>query len=244
MYKTGPLFNFLKNAHFLQEVFIKCIARKPWIIDFTVEKIAAFKKAFNFVNVEGVPGDYVEFGVFEGTSMITAFECHRCTMQPENLERKFWGFDSFEGLNFSKSGEHHATYRDGDFKSDFEVARGRLRKCLKQRVRWELVKGYLEETVAGATAPELGIESVAVALFDLDLGAPTKLALDFIKPALHQGSVLIFDEYFWYKGDASKGEAFAFNTFREENPQIEFRHFMDYGVGARIFIVGSVGAPG
>ncbi len=89
MYKTDLVFKILKNAHFLQRLFIKCVARTPWIVDFTLEKIAAFKKIFNFVNVESVAGDYVEFGVFEGTSLITAFECHICTKQVANPQRKF-----------------------------------------------------------------------------------------------------------------------------------------------------------
>jgi len=103
-----------------------------------------------------------------------------------------------------------------------------------------LVKGYLEDTVSNVTTREIGIEAVAVVLFDLDLGPATKLALDFVKPALQQGSVLIFDEYFWYRGDTKKGEAAAFARFQEENPQFEFRDFMDYGVGARVFVLGAI----
>jgi len=116
----------------------------------------------------------------------------------------------------------------------------RLRRSFKKRAPWELVKGYLEDTVSNTTAPELGIETVSVVLFDLDLGSATKLALDFVKPALQQGSVLIFDEYFWYRGDTAKGEAAAFAMFQEENPQFEFRNFMNYGVGARVFVLSAI----
>jgi hypothetical protein len=190
--------------------------------------------------VESVAGDYVEFGVFEGTSFITAFECHICTKQNANPLRKFWGFDSFQGLRFTDTDDQHASFKNGDFKTDYEMVKRRLRKNFKTRAPWELVKGYLEDTVSDVTAPELGIEAVSVVLFDLDLGPATTLALDFVKPALQQGSVLIFDEYFWYKGDTAKGEAAAFARFREENPQFEFRNFMDYGVGARVFVLGAI----
>ncbi len=240
MYKTDLIFSILKNAHSLQRLFIKCVARTPWIVDFTLEKIAAFKKIFNFVNVENVAGDYVEFGVFEGTSFITAFECHICTKQTVNPQRKFWGFDSFEGLRFGDSDEQHASFQNGDFKADYEMVESRLRRSFKKRAPWELVKGYLEDTVSNTTAPELGIETVSVVLFDLDLGPATKLALDFVKPALQQGSVLICDEYFWYRGDTAKGEAAAFAMFQEENPQFEFRNFMNYGVGARVFVLSAI----
>ena len=240
MYKTDLLFAILKRSHGLQRLLVKAIARTPWIVDFTLEKIAAFKKVFNFVNVENVAGDYVEFGVFEGTSFITAFECHMCTKQIANPERKFWGFDSFQGLRFTDADERHPSFQNGDFKADYEMVKRRLRKSFKKRAPWELVKGYLEDTVSNVTAPQMGIEAASVVLFDLDLGPPTKLALDFVKPALHQGSVLIFDEYFWYRGDNAKGEAAAFTRFQEENPQFEFRHFMDYGVGARVFVVGAI----
>ena len=55
-----------------------------------------------------------------------------------------------------------------------------------------------------------------MAFFDMDLGSPTLIGLEFIKNSLNVGSIIAFDEYYAYKGSL-KGEYYAFEKFRENN---------------------------
>ena len=65
----------------------------------------AFKAAVRFINYELVPGDICEFGCYTGRSLASLTYCHQKYFQDENkhnqkssIQRKVYGFDSFEGL--------------------------------------------------------------------------------------------------------------------------------------------------
>ena len=187
------MFASLKNAYRLQELMIRLVARRHPQVEHSLEKIRGLKKAFHFVNYEGVPGDYVEFGMFEGASFIAALEAHLATRAVSDIERAFWGFDSFEGLRFDQEAASHHRLAEGHFQTSYERVERRIKRNFGYRAEWHIVRGFLQETIADKTPSELGIERVAVAMFDLDLEEPTRLGLRFIRPALQEGSVLLFD---------------------------------------------------
>lgn len=234
----SKLLGLAAGAHGLQNVVIDLLSR--WHPQFvhSLEKIKAIKMAFHFVNYEGVEGDYLEFGVFEGASFITSFKSHRATNQ--GTERRFVGFDSFEGLRFDEGEASHESLKPGTFATSYERVKSRIGSVLKDRVEWHLVQGFVDVTLESDTVKALNVEKVAVAMFDMDLGEPTKLALKYVGPRLSVGSVLIFDEFFMFKGDAAAGEAGALDEFLRANPNIKVRRYLDYGAGGRVFIVSAV----
>ena len=71
----------------------------------------------------------------------------------------------------------------------------------------------------------------------MDLGEPTLIALEFIKNTLNEGSILAFDEYFAYKGNLLKGEYYAFETFKKNNPQLIFQTYKTWGIRSKSFIL-------
>ena len=74
-------------------------------------------------------------------------------------------------------------------------------------------------------------------MIDCDLKESTTLALNFAKPTLQEGTIIIFDDFNYYKGNGNKGEYGAFDDFKSTNPNIEFRRIFDYGYSGRAFIV-------
>jgi len=234
------LLRFAKGAHVLQNGLIGVLAR--WHPEFvhSVEKIQAIKMAFHFVNYEGIQGDYVEFGVFEGASFISAYKCHRATNAPLQVQRRFFGFDSFQGLRFDEGEAVHRRLELGRFATDYPMVKRRVAKVIRNEVEWQLVPGFLDETLTSEDTAKFRIDKIAMALFDLDLGEPTKLALDFVAPRLQEGSAIIFDEFFMFRGDNDAGEAGALKTFAAAHPNIVLRRYRDYGGGGRVFIVTKV----
>lgn len=239
--KKNPELSSLRNAYRLQELVIRIVARRHPQIEHSLEKIRGLKKAFHFVNYEGVPGDYVEFGMFEGASFISALHAHLGSRGPIPTERRFWGFDSFEGLRFDDEPQRHHQLGQGAFQTDRERVEQRIRRAFGGRAEWHIVQGFLEDTLAANGGIEkLGIEQVAVAMFDLDLEEPTRIALREIRPALQEGSVLVFDEPFFFKGNPQRGEAGALKEFRAQNPDLTLRRYCDYGFGGRVYIVSGI----
>ncbi|MCC6191826.1 MAG: hypothetical protein IT318_22585 [Anaerolineales bacterium] len=228
------MFHLAKRAHWLQTLAVRLVAAVHPAIEHNVGKTLALKQAFYYAALEALPGDYVEFGVFEGTSLIAAFENDRRLRPREVPPRKFWGFDSFEGgFKYIDPRDRHPFFREGEFASSQAETAGRLARYFRDRAPWQLVPGYFEETLAGKTASDFGIQAAAVTLVDCDLGTPAELALDFIRPALHPGSVLILDDYFAYRGSRQAGIAGAFERFRARCPELTFRRLFDYGHGGR-----------
>ena len=77
-------------------------------------------------------------------------------------------------------------------------------------------------------------------MIDCDLKSATLLALNFSKDILQKGTIILFDDYIFYKGDQSKGEYAALEEFKKQNPQIKFREAFEYGYGSKAFIVSEL----
>jgi hypothetical protein len=236
------MFNFARRAHGLQTLVVRLVSALHPAIEHNVGKTLALKKAFYYAALEALPGDYLEFGVFEGTSFIAAFENDR-RLRPQAVPaRAFWGFDSFEGgFKYFDERDRHPFFREGEFTSSYDLTARRVGRAFGNRARWQLVPGYFEHSLAGKTAPDLGISAIAVALVDCDLGTPARLALDFMRPALQNGTVLILDDYFAYKGSTITGVAGAFADFQAANPALQFRRLFDYGHGGQGFVLAAGG---
>ncbi len=235
------MFSIAKNSHWLQTQVVRAIASLHPAIGHNIEKNGAIKKAFYLTNLESVPGDYVEFGMYEGTSFIGAFECNLRTKLPVGPERAFWGFDSFEGFKYTQDADAHPFFKEGDFKSSYDKTRRRIERHFRGRAKWTVTPGYVEDTIGGKSAPQFGIANVAVAFIDVDLGEPTRVALDFLAPGLQEGSIIIFDDYFAYRGSLTLGVAGAFAEFQKKHPNLVFRRLLDYGYGGQGFILASKG---
>ena len=103
-----------------------------------------------------------------------------------------------------------------------------------------IVKGFFEDTIKNKTTMDFNIEKARVILIDCDLKEPAQYALNFIKPSLQEGTIILFDEYICFKGSKVKGEYSAFNDFKKTNPEISFRKAFDYGYSGRAFITCSL----
>ncbi|MEJ3652707.1 TylF/MycF/NovP-related O-methyltransferase [Actinomycetes bacterium KLBMP 9759] len=126
-----------------------------------------------------VPGNIIEFGVFEGASTrVIRDELYRSAIwSPGQLRKRIFACDSFRGL--PEAYEHLAA---GTFATKPPTLRG---------VR--IVQGYFEDSLTPQLAAEVG--KVSLAHFDADLFSATQTALNWVTPLLTGGSLLLFDEF-------------------------------------------------
>lgn len=234
------LITFLKNNFFIQNVLSWVVTRPfSYMAGHNLGKYSALKKAFYLTGLERLEGDYLEFGVFTGSSFVCALRAHRALRYLGEIKTKFYGFDSFSGFGTVSEGDRHPFYQD----NIFSVHQGRVVRNIKRKAKGlpvTIVPGYFEDTLKDKTAPALGIERARVILIDCDLKDPAALCLEFVRPALQQGTVLVMDDFFSYKGDETKGVAGAFFEFAERYPNIRWRKAYDYGYGGVAYIVSSV----
>ncbi len=242
--RGGFLFRIARGSTFLQNLVINIVSSIHPTIEHNVGKIFMLKRAFFHCENEGIEGGYFEFGVYEGSSLFAALNIYK-TLNSVKLykrlnskKRNFYGFDSFdEGFRYFDKRDVHPLFEEGGLKTSFEKAKIRFRKFSNVH----LIKGYFEETISGKKPETIcKDDKCAIAFIDCDLMSPALISLNFIRPILQKGSVIILDDYWAYKGDPNLGVCGALNKFLKKNPSIKLRPFYAYGYGGMSFIVSSI----
>jgi hypothetical protein len=174
-------------------------------------RMPVFKAAFAEVQRTGNVGDYLEFGVARGTSMISAMKIARRLDGFESM--RFHAFDSFEGL----PGDEGA-FTKGDMSYGEQVFVRFLSKAGAPLERLTITKGFFDQTLSPAAALERGIPPgrAHIVHIDCDLYRSTLPVLEFIGPLLGIGSVIIFDDWFSFEAEAfpwEHGEQRAFGEW-------------------------------
>lgn len=232
------LIEFLKHSFFIPNIVSWLVTRIPAVVEHNLGKYGAIKKAFYLTGLEQLEGDYLEFGVFTGSSFVCALRAHRSLSFLGEIKTRFYGFDSFSGFGKVSGDDAHPFYKNSTFSvHEQAVVRNIKRKAGNLPVH--IISGYFEDTLRGKTASSLGVKRARVVLIDCDLKDPALLSLDFLTPALQKGTVVIMDDFFSYKGDEHKGVAGAFLEFCEKHPDISWRRVYDYGYGGVAYIVSS-----
>jgi hypothetical protein len=191
------------------------------------ERWTTYCRAVEYINYEAVAGDIVEFGVFTG--MTLALLAKAQTFDPKGNTRRVAGFDSFEGL--PPSHETHARWQRGDCSSNHS-----WHPLLP--VGAAVTPGVTRDlfAVCGLDEPLLHIQ-VALAHFDCDLYESTRDALAAMAPVLQDGAILLFDDWFHYRGHPGKGEARAFTEFLGAHPEWGAVQYQPYATFCNSFIL-------
>ena len=234
------LLKIIKNNLFIQNFVANLVSFIPPYLEFSVAKYQAIKKSMFITAHDQTYGSYLEFGVFTGSSFNFAMKVNR---RVEKLFGKsdceFIGFDSFKGFGKIKKEDENTSFKDHIFSVDEKKVLNNINKCAKgQKMR--IIKGFYQDTIENKTAPDLNIEKARVVMIDCDLKESTRLALEFIRPAIQEGTIILFDDYVFFKGSKEKGEYGAFSDFKKKYPEILFRRAYDYGYGSRAFIAHKV----
>lgn len=144
-------------------------------------------------------GSIMEFGVHYGSSFAQLINL-RSIHEPYNYARHIYGFDTFDGFLDVTSNDGVASV--GDFKVSQNYEKHLEQVCAlheklapKSHLRkFTLFKGNASDRLKDLISerPDL---IVSLAIFDMDVYKPTKDVLNILKPHLHKGSVLVFDEF-------------------------------------------------
>lgn len=201
----------------------------PLIPALFTEKERMLNDAIAFAQFNKVRGDYLEFGTFEGNAFLMAYHL---SQSYRLKDMHFYAFDSFEGLpevsGIDVMDDPEPYYRKGEFSCSLERFQKNIRRHNVDMSKTHIVPGFFAETLNQQTKDSLPLRSVAVALVDCDLYESTRVVLDFLTDYLVNGSVILFDDWFNYKGDPRLGEHRAFREWLEQHPEITASHWKPY----------------
>ena len=230
------LLKIIKNNLFVQNFVASIASIVPPYLEFTAAKYLAIKKAMFITAHDATRGNYLEFGVFTGSSFNFAMKVNKKIEKIfGKMDCEFIGFDSFKGFGEIKKEDENPAFKDHIFSVNEKKVLQNIQKCAKgQKMR--IIKGFYKETIENKTTKDLNIDKARVVMIDCDLKESTRLALEFIKPSIQEGTIILFDDFVFFKGSKNKGEYGAFADFRKKYPEILFRQIFDYGYGSRAFI--------
>jgi len=198
------------------------------------EQTRMLSLAFKYVESEGVAGDYAEFGVWMGRTFIEAWRVAAKYAVP----RRFFAFDSFEGLPELDARDQGGPFTTGQFRHSRAEFEARLRRAHMPSSAARIIEGRFEQTLL---EPErIGLDHVAVAWIDCDLYASTVPVLDYLTPRLAPGSVLIFDDWFTFRASPGHGEMRACAEWLEHNPGVMLTPWRQFHFAGQSFIVQRV----
>jgi O-methyltransferase len=216
-------------------------------------------QAMKFASLWGVEGDFLELGAFRGDGLVHAYHSNRAWAEfiriapptipfitPEmrgrpELQRivraieamRFVAFDSFAGLP-EPTEEHEQFFGRGDYACSREVFEENLRGNDVDMSRVVVVPGWFEDTLTAETKQRHGLRAAAVVYVDCDLYEPSRLALEFVTDLLVDGSIIIFDDWYLFRGHPDRGQRRAFREWSEAHPELRFTEFVRNDVNSFI----------
>lgn len=231
-------FGVLAKLEFLQDWASMAIATVNPAITHNLEKYHALKKVLYLSAMESLEGDYLEFGVFRGSSFCHAMRCVRslARIDPNATAMRFFGFDSFQGFGELSSDDKHPFYTDNNFATSLQAVEQRAARAAGGLTH-RLVPGFFENSLSDGAAA-FGIETARVIFLDSDTYASGKAALEFCAPVVKAGTFIVLDDHFSYRGSRDRGVARAFTEFVEEGG-LDVRQLFSYGMGGTAYVVAS-----
>lgn len=213
------------------------------------DRAGALHRAWGHVFTNHLEGDYVEFGVYLGASIIESYRQYQLfrawladQMQSEEVWRRkmassyyktkvhFRGLDTFSGM--PDNDESNETFSAKTFMSSVAVVKEKCKSAGMDSDAFTLYPGLFLET-KHALANDL--HKIAIVNIDSDLYESAKDALLISEPYFQVGSVLLFDDYNAFNADNRKGERRAFAEFREKS-KFKFEPWFDYMYSGQAFL--------
>lgn len=204
---------------------------------------STFVDALEYINYERIPGDIVECGVFGGISL--ALLARAARFDAKGMTRRIVGVDSFDGLPASESA--HARWREGDCREMHSphpllpvgapVSRQATLELFEKcgLAAPDLYEGRFDVILPRVVPAQL--REIALLHVDCDLYESTRDMFDAVAPALQDGTLVLFDDWFHYKGHPRKGEARAFHEFLDAHPDWHAVQWRTYATFCNAYIV-------
>jgi len=226
-------------------------------------RMTLIEKAARFIANDKIAGDYLEFGVFRGESFVQAYHAIRNTFENriamtynasavDRQERqrlldeiRFFAFDSFEGLppleGVDQLGDDFSA---GQYACGLDEFRNNLATRGVNLDKVICVPGWFNESCVSETIERYGMRQASVIWIDCDLYHSAKSVLEFVTPLLQDGTVIIFDDWFAFRGNPLLGEQKAFHEWKQTVEGFEFNEFHKEGTYRNSFIASKRDSSG
>ena len=199
-------------------------------------KFMHLMEAVNYCRVALMPFTYFEFGCHSARTFSAVINAAKY-FKMENMQ--FFAFDSFQGLPTTDVNED-GVFQTGEFATPINefLSKVKFRTGLKLNPQ-NIIEGYYSDSLTEDVQKRM--PKVGMVHIDVDLYSSTKEVLNFIKPLLVVGTVILFDDYYCFPPDSQHGEMKALIEFCEENPDFKVKEWKSYSTFGQSFFVANCG---
>ena len=188
-----------------------------------------------FIINECVVGDYYEFGVYRGQTLISFYKTIQSIakkrietgniigVQDNTLQKRekilngmsYHAFDSFEGLpDLTLNDELSEDFSKGQYTSSVEEL---MHMAEKYKIPKDIIKihpGWFNITCNESYAKKNNLPKASIIWLDCDLYSSAKDALNIFDTIVQDGTIIVIDDWFNFKGHPDRGVQRAFNDWR------------------------------
>jgi hypothetical protein len=213
---TSDEFRYYEQmAELIEESPRSLLASSPSLFTNRVSVQSLITRYELYKMVLDIPGDIVECGVYQGNSFLWLAHLS-VILEPYAINRKFIGFDTFEGFSSIDPERDPKDINSKNFSdTSYEIINKALQtidivRPVNKINRYELVKGDIIKTVPKYLKDNPAF-TCAMLILDTDLYQPTLTALEHIIPNMPKGALVVFDEYNY---ENFRGETQALKDFQ------------------------------
>lgn len=203
----------------------------------SAERLWSLIEAVRYIDSHGIPGDFVECGVWRGGSVMAMANT---LLLRGKQDRDIWLYDTFQGMTDPTAKDVEAgTFKTatsmldstpiGDGNNVWCVADRRDVEMNLASTRYPFNKFHFIEGDVSQSLPESGPDAISILRLDTDWYESTKVCIEALYPRLVVGGVCILDDYgHWLGARRAVDEYFEREAIRP------YMHPIDYS--GRVFI--------
>lgn len=192
--------------------------------------------AARFVRNNRVDGAYLEFGVWRGSTFAQFYHA----LRRHGLHLPMYAFDSFAGLPAPGGVDALPAYepfRAGQFGCSVDQFAREMRARRVPSTAYTVIQGFYDRTLTPDLTERQGITRAALVWIDCVLYESAKPVLEFLGPLLQDGTLLMFNDFYRFKGHPDLGERKAFTEFLARHPDVRVTDYARFSSVGQAFIV-------
>ncbi|MCK5579864.1 MAG: methyltransferase [Candidatus Omnitrophica bacterium] len=215
------------------------------------DRSGALHRAWGYIYTSFIEGDYFEFGVYTGDSLIESFKNYKIAknwIDHQLVSDEFWrretaknysghvpcfhALDTFAGM--PENQEDNPTFAKGNFLAEYDVVSNRCQRNGLKAPQLQLYQGLFKDT-QDKLYTNVGDKKAAIINIDCDLYESAKDVLEICGKFIQTGTVLLMDDYNTFSADNNKGERRAFREF-SGNSNLVFEPWFSYAYTGQSFL--------
>tara|TARA_B100000575_G_C23101792_1_gene635684 strand:+ start:874 stop:1512 length:639 start_codon:yes stop_codon:yes gene_type:complete len=181
-------------------------------------KFFTIYKIWNNIKLDDIEGDYIEFGIFKGKSLLHSIKTYKQFFN-SNDKITFYGLDSFDGF----PSDNHNFYNSNNFSTSY----AKVTKTFAKYRNVKIIKGFFSDVLKNE---EFNKNVYSFVFIDCDIYESSLDVFKHIDKKIVKGGFLMIDDF----TSIDKNGNSIYKAFNETLNQDEYVYFTSYSNG-RVF---------